>query len=150
VDQGFAQADHVFEHRFKVQPVMHVPLEPMVSLAEPEGDGVLIHSATQMPSFVRLEIARLLGWSEKAGIVFAFLSSPFYCSTASSAPVPHLPAVQNNTHSTSASFPCLPSHQDCPPCRASPPCKTTLIDNTHSTSVSFLCLKAQDYWTSML
>lgn len=64
VAQGFAQADHVFEHHFKVQPVMHVPLEPMVSLAEPEGDGVLIHSATQMPSFVRLEIARLLGWSE--------------------------------------------------------------------------------------
>ena len=64
VDRGFAQADHVFEHRFKVQPVMHVPLEPMVSLAEPEGDGILIHSATQMPSFVRLEIARLLGWSE--------------------------------------------------------------------------------------
>ena len=64
VAQGFAQADHVFEHHFKVQPVMHVPLEPMVSLAEPDGDGVLIHSATQMPSFVRLEIARLLGWSE--------------------------------------------------------------------------------------
>lgn len=64
VEKGFAESDHVFEHRFTIQPVMHTPLEPMVSLAQAEGDELTIHSATQMPSFVRIEIARLLGWSE--------------------------------------------------------------------------------------
>src|SRR5690606_29424737 len=64
VDQGFAESDHVFEHTFKVQPVMHAPLEPMVSVGEPDGESLIIHSSTQMPSFVRIEIARLLGWDE--------------------------------------------------------------------------------------
>lgn len=64
VEKGFVAADRVFEHRFTIQPVMHTPLEPLVSLAELQGDGVTIHSATQMPSFVRAEIARLLGWAE--------------------------------------------------------------------------------------
>ena len=32
---AFVRADHVFEHRFRTQQVMHMPLEPMVSLAEP-------------------------------------------------------------------------------------------------------------------
>ncbi len=64
VEKGFAAADHVFEHEFRSQQVMHTPLEPMVSVAEP-GDGTLtIHTASQSPSFVRIEIARLLGWKE--------------------------------------------------------------------------------------
>jgi CO/xanthine dehydrogenase Mo-binding subunit len=63
-EKAFAVADHVFEHEFHTQQVMHTPLEPMVSLAEP-GDGTLtIHTASQSPSFVRIEIARLLGWPE--------------------------------------------------------------------------------------
>ena len=64
VDAAFASADHVYEHEFKSQQVMHTPLEPMVSLAAPDGDGLLIHTASQSPSFVRIEIARLLGWPE--------------------------------------------------------------------------------------
>ena len=61
---AFAQADRVFEHTFRTQQVLHVPLEPFVSAAEP-GDGALtIHTASQSPSFVRIEIARLLGWPE--------------------------------------------------------------------------------------
>jgi CO/xanthine dehydrogenase Mo-binding subunit len=64
LDKGFAAADHVFEHTFRTQAVLHLPLEPFVSLAEP-GDGrITIHTASQMPSFVRSEIARLLGWPE--------------------------------------------------------------------------------------
>ena len=64
VDAAFASADHIFEHEFKSQQVMHTPLEPMVSLAAPDGDGLVIHTASQSPSFVRIEIARLLGWAE--------------------------------------------------------------------------------------
>ena len=64
VDAAFAAAEHVFEHEFRSQQVMHTPLEPMVSLAVPDGDNLVIHTASQSPSFVRIEIARLLGWPE--------------------------------------------------------------------------------------
>ncbi len=64
VDGGFAAADHLFEHTFRSQPVMHTPLEPFVTIAEP-GDGrITLYTASQGPSFVRIEIARLLGWPE--------------------------------------------------------------------------------------
>jgi CO/xanthine dehydrogenase Mo-binding subunit len=63
-DQAFAEADHVFEHTFRTQQVLHVPLEPYVSMAETNGMSMTIHTASQSPSFVRLEIARLLGWPE--------------------------------------------------------------------------------------
>jgi CO/xanthine dehydrogenase Mo-binding subunit len=64
VDQAFATAARVFDHTFRTQQVMHVPLEPMISIAEPHDGGMIIHTASQSPSFVRLEIARLLGWPE--------------------------------------------------------------------------------------
>ena len=35
VEKAFAAADHVFEHTFNTQQVMHTPLEPFVSAAEP-------------------------------------------------------------------------------------------------------------------
>lgn len=63
-ETAFAEADHVFEDVFRTQPVMHTPLEPMVSLAVPGHDRLTIHTASQSPSFVRIEIARLLGWPE--------------------------------------------------------------------------------------
>jgi CO/xanthine dehydrogenase Mo-binding subunit len=43
---------------------MHTPLEPMVSVAEPGDNALTIHTSSQTPSFVRSEIARLLGWPE--------------------------------------------------------------------------------------
>jgi len=64
VDAAFNAADHVFEHEFRTQQVMHTPLEPMVSLAEPGHESLTVHTASQSPSFVRIEIARLLGWPE--------------------------------------------------------------------------------------
>jgi CO/xanthine dehydrogenase Mo-binding subunit len=64
VEKAIATADQIFEHTFRTQAVLHLPLEPFVSLAEPIGRGLTIHTASQMPSFVRSEIARLLGWPE--------------------------------------------------------------------------------------
>jgi len=64
VETAFAAADHVFEHTFTMQQVLHLPLEPPVSVAEPGDRSVTIHTASQTPSFVRSEIARLLGWPE--------------------------------------------------------------------------------------
>ncbi|TMH73018.1 MAG: xanthine dehydrogenase family protein molybdopterin-binding subunit [Betaproteobacteria bacterium] len=57
-------AERVFEHRFRTQQVMHTPLEPLVSVAESTDSSLTIHTASQSPSFVRIEIARLLGWPE--------------------------------------------------------------------------------------
>jgi CO/xanthine dehydrogenase Mo-binding subunit len=64
VDAGFAAADHVFEHTFRSQPVMHTPMEPFVSIADVADGRVTLHTASQGPSFVRIEIARLLGLPE--------------------------------------------------------------------------------------
>lgn len=82
VAKAFAEADHVFEHTFRTQQVMHTPLEPMVSLAEPTESGLTVHTASQMPSFVRTEIARLLGWPEyRVRVRTAFLGGGFGAKT---------------------------------------------------------------------
>jgi CO/xanthine dehydrogenase Mo-binding subunit len=64
VEAAFADADRIFEHEFRTQQVMHTPLEPIVSLAIPGHEALTIHSSSQSPSFVRIEIARLFGWPE--------------------------------------------------------------------------------------
>jgi len=64
VGRAFKAAEHVFEHTFRTQQVMHVPLEPFVSAADPGETTLTIYTASQSPSFVRIEMARLLGWSE--------------------------------------------------------------------------------------
>jgi CO/xanthine dehydrogenase Mo-binding subunit len=64
VDAAMARAERVIEHTFKTQQCLHLPFEPFVAVAEP-GDGtVTIYTSNQTPSFVRTEIARLLGWPE--------------------------------------------------------------------------------------
>ena len=63
-DKAFAAAARVFEHTFKTQKVLHLAFEPHASIADYSDDGVTIYSASQGPSFVRTEIARLLGWPE--------------------------------------------------------------------------------------
>jgi CO/xanthine dehydrogenase Mo-binding subunit len=77
-EAAFRKADHVFEHTFRTQQVLHLPLEPFVSVADP-GDGTLtIHTASQSPSFVRIEIARLLGWAEnKVRVKVPYLGGGF-------------------------------------------------------------------------
>ena len=64
VDKAFSDAAHVFEHTFRTQKVLHLALEPYASIADYRDDGVTIISSAQGPSFVRTEIARLLGWPE--------------------------------------------------------------------------------------
>jgi CO/xanthine dehydrogenase Mo-binding subunit len=64
VGEALADANQVFEHTFRTQQVLHVPLEPFVSIADASSSRVTIYTATQSPSFVRTEIARLLGWPE--------------------------------------------------------------------------------------
>jgi len=63
-ETALKSAHRVFEHRFRTQQVMHTPLEPLVTVVESTEDSLTIHTASQSPSFVRIEIARLLGWPE--------------------------------------------------------------------------------------
>src|SRR6201999_4455260 len=64
VDKAFAEAAHVFEHEFRTQKCLHVPFEPFCSIADYKESGLTLYTASQGPSFVRIEIARLLGWPE--------------------------------------------------------------------------------------
>jgi len=64
VDEAFATADCVIEHTFRTQQCLHLPFEALVSVADPADPGLTVYSATQTPSFVRTELARLLGWPE--------------------------------------------------------------------------------------
>src|SRR5262249_59459746 len=59
-----AAGAHVSEHPFPPQQVMHTPMEPFVAVADTDGGRLTLHTASQNPSFVRIEIARLLGWPE--------------------------------------------------------------------------------------
>jgi CO/xanthine dehydrogenase Mo-binding subunit len=64
VDKAFASAAHVFEHTFRTQKCLHVALEPYAAIGDWKETGITIYSGAQGPSFVRTEIARLLGWPE--------------------------------------------------------------------------------------
>ena len=78
VAKAMAGAHKVFEHRFRTQQVMHTPLEPLVSVAECTESSITIHTASQSPSFVRIEIARLLGWPEnRVRVKVPFLGGGF-------------------------------------------------------------------------
>jgi CO/xanthine dehydrogenase Mo-binding subunit len=63
-EKAFAAAAHVFEHEFRTQKVLHLPFEPFVSIGDYRNDRLTLYTASQSPSFVRTEIARLLGWPE--------------------------------------------------------------------------------------
>jgi CO/xanthine dehydrogenase Mo-binding subunit len=77
-EKGFAEAAHIFEHTFRNQQCMHTALEPHVTVVDPQGDALVIHTCSQNPSFIRTEIARLLGWPEnRVRVVVPFLGGGF-------------------------------------------------------------------------
>jgi putative selenate reductase molybdopterin-binding subunit len=60
VDQGFGEADRVFENMYSVHYVQHVPMEPHVCYAYlDENRRVVIVTATQVPFHVRRIVARV-------------------------------------------------------------------------------------------
>jgi CO/xanthine dehydrogenase Mo-binding subunit len=63
-EQAYAAAKHKFEHEFKTQKVLHLSFEPFATIADYRPTGVTVHTASQGPSFVRMELARLLRWPE--------------------------------------------------------------------------------------
>lgn len=62
VDKAFAEADRVFEDQFSSPPAQHVPMEPHVTLAYlDEHERLNIWTASQSPSYVRMEISATFG-----------------------------------------------------------------------------------------
>ncbi|MBI2089426.1 MAG: xanthine dehydrogenase family protein molybdopterin-binding subunit [Deltaproteobacteria bacterium] len=62
VEKAFSEADRIFEDTFTSPPSQHVPMEPHVTLAfVDENERLNVWSATQSPSFVRTELANILG-----------------------------------------------------------------------------------------
>jgi len=63
-DKAYAAAEHKFEHEFRTQKVLHLSFEPFACICDYKETGVTFYDSTQGPSFVRTEMARLLGWPE--------------------------------------------------------------------------------------
>jgi CO/xanthine dehydrogenase Mo-binding subunit len=77
-DAAYAAAAHRFEHEFRTQKVLHLSFEPFATIADYKDTGVTLYSGSQGPSFVRSEIARLLGWPEnKVRIKVPYLGSGY-------------------------------------------------------------------------
>jgi 4-hydroxybenzoyl-CoA reductase subunit alpha len=61
VDQGFADADRVFEDTFFYQGNTHLPIEQHAAVAARDGDGKLVlWSSTQTPHYVHRALAKAL------------------------------------------------------------------------------------------
>ncbi|HLC23249.1 MAG TPA: molybdopterin cofactor-binding domain-containing protein [Dehalococcoidia bacterium] len=66
VEKGFAEADYVREDRFYHQGVNHAPIEPHGALALHDGRGKFtVWSGTQIPFFLRRNLAKTLGVPER-------------------------------------------------------------------------------------
>ncbi|MEN8235826.1 MAG: molybdopterin cofactor-binding domain-containing protein, partial [Actinomycetota bacterium] len=66
VDDGFSQADRVFEHTMRVHQVQPAPIETHVAIAAWDSDErLVITSSTQVPFHVRRMLAPLLGLPAK-------------------------------------------------------------------------------------
>jgi CO/xanthine dehydrogenase Mo-binding subunit len=79
IDAGWTASSQVFEHEYETQQVMHAPLESHSAIAEfAAPDRLEVESSTQSPSFVRLELARLLGWREaQVRVMTSYLGGGF-------------------------------------------------------------------------
>ena len=61
IEQGFAEADHVFEWRYQSRPIEQAPTETTGCIVEPKGDGRLkIYSDTQAAFFTLDNTALIL------------------------------------------------------------------------------------------
>jgi CO/xanthine dehydrogenase Mo-binding subunit len=57
VEQGFAESDLIVEEEYSSPALQHCTLEPHVTVADWQDDELVIWSATQMPYFVRQQVA---------------------------------------------------------------------------------------------
>lgn len=62
VEKAFLEADHVFEHTYRVHQVQQCPMEPHIAISYWDADERLVlRTSTQVPFHVRRMVAPLLG-----------------------------------------------------------------------------------------
>ncbi len=61
VENGFRDAEQIFEDSFYFPSAQHYPMEPHICVAQFEGEMLTVWSATQSPFPVRQELARIFG-----------------------------------------------------------------------------------------
>ncbi len=62
VDEGFREADFVFEREYRTQRQQHAMMEPHVTICWLDADGrLVIRSSTQVPYHCRRQVAMILG-----------------------------------------------------------------------------------------
>jgi len=62
VDEGFREADFVFEREYRTQRQQHAMLEPHITICWLDADGrLVIRSSTQVPYHCRRQVAMILG-----------------------------------------------------------------------------------------
>ena len=62
VDEGFREADYVFEREYRTQRQQHAMLEPHVTICWLDPDGrLIIRTSTQVPYHCRRQVAMILG-----------------------------------------------------------------------------------------
>jgi len=71
LDAGFAEAEVTIERRFVNHRIAGAPIEPRGVLADFRAGALTLHSATQVPHFLRLFVAILLGVGEERVRVIA-------------------------------------------------------------------------------
>jgi CO/xanthine dehydrogenase Mo-binding subunit len=59
VEEGFKQADHVFEDTFTFPRVQHFSMEPHATVADVEGDRITLWAGTQEPFTLREHLAEI-------------------------------------------------------------------------------------------
>jgi aerobic carbon-monoxide dehydrogenase large subunit len=64
MDAAIAEADVVVEKRFVNHRTSGAPIEPRSSIGEPRGDGLVLHSSTQIPHITRFQLSGILGMPE--------------------------------------------------------------------------------------
>ena len=61
VEEGFRQADLIFEREFRTQRQQHCPIEPHIAICWLDADGrLVIRSSTQVPYHCRRQVAMIL------------------------------------------------------------------------------------------
>ena len=66
VENGFAEADHVFEDTFRTRRVQHCYLEPHGCLAKVDGDTITVWTSTQKAFIVRSALAGIFSLPESS------------------------------------------------------------------------------------
>lgn len=64
VEKGFGEADIVIEREYETSQIQCTPLETHVCYTRMEGDRLVCHTSTQVPWYVRRNLAKILGMSE--------------------------------------------------------------------------------------